>query len=538
MIDTAPAVRARRAGARIVRKEAVADWWFAGVVVLTAWWYMRASRGQSFLRDDWRVATRSLSLRDLFEPHNGHLSVVPLAIYRVLLGEYGMQTYTPERLLGSGSLLCLGVALYLLARHRAGAPLALVAAVSVLWLPTTTLTPFLANYHLALVGAVVCAAAMPSLDRRSDVATGLALSFALASSAVGVAVAAACAAHAALSRPRLSRWVAIAVPSLVWLWWWRTLGRPPRAPDRPPVVEAIGDVADGVFGSFAALTWGWWLGGAVLVAGWAALLVHRARADRESALTQLAWTAGLVVWWAGLVWSRPDAAHSFDTGRYEYVGAVLLLLSALPARPAAGLARPEVRWRLAAPAVAIVAIVVLVNHDELRDAVHTRVVGADRAEIVLYELAAATAPVEPTRRLPPEMARITVRDYRAKVVPRYGSPIDLNKSPDEALIERHGLRAPIVGPAPKDNPACASGPVSLQPGGEVTLHTGDRAATIRARRFGSSMHDVREVLPGRTAVVRFAAPTLLDDVPWLIDAPGACIIGPSDEGVRPTPRSP
>ena len=156
MIDTAPAVRARCAGARIVRKEAVADWWFAGVVVLTAWWYMRASRGQSFLRDDWRVATRSLSLRDLFEPHNGHLSVVPLAIYRVLLGEYGMQTYTPERLLGSGSLLCLGVALYLLARHRAGAPLALVAAVSVLWLPTTTLTPFLANYHLALVGAVVC----------------------------------------------------------------------------------------------------------------------------------------------------------------------------------------------------------------------------------------------------------------------------------------------------------------------------------------------------------------------------------------------
>ncbi len=116
-----------------------------------------------------------------------------------------------------------------------------------------------------------------------------------------------------------------------------------------------------------------------------------------------------------------------------------------------------------------------------------------------------------------------MRDYREKVVPRYGSPIDLSESPDEALIERHGLRAPIVGPAPQDNPACASGPASLHPGGEVTLHTGDRAATIRARRFGSSMHDVREVMPGRTAVVRFAAPMLFEDVPWVIEAQGACI---------------
>ena len=111
---------------------------FAAAVALTAWWYLRASRGISFLRDDWTVATRSLSFGDLFEPHAGHLSLVPLAIYRVMLGQFGMATYTPERLLGSTSLLCAGVALFLFARSRVGAPVALVAAVSVLWLPTTT----------------------------------------------------------------------------------------------------------------------------------------------------------------------------------------------------------------------------------------------------------------------------------------------------------------------------------------------------------------------------------------------------------------
>ena len=80
MIDLAPAPLDPTARARTFLKRTATDWVFAGVMVLTAWWYLRASRGQSFLRDDWRVATRSLSFRDLFEPHNDHLSVVPLAI--------------------------------------------------------------------------------------------------------------------------------------------------------------------------------------------------------------------------------------------------------------------------------------------------------------------------------------------------------------------------------------------------------------------------------------------------------------------------
>jgi hypothetical protein len=124
-----------------IRRVAAAEWLFTGVVAMTAWWYMRSSRGHSFFRDDWRVATRSLSLGDLFETHNGHLSLVPLAIYRVLLGEFGLHTYTPYRVLGSTSLLCLGVALFLLARSRVGAPFALVVAVSVLWLPMMGLRP-------------------------------------------------------------------------------------------------------------------------------------------------------------------------------------------------------------------------------------------------------------------------------------------------------------------------------------------------------------------------------------------------------------
>jgi hypothetical protein len=494
---------------------------FAGFIVMTASWYLRVSSGQSFLRDDWRVATRSLSFSDLFEPYNDHLSVVPLAIHRVLLGEFGLRTYTPYRLLGITSLICLGVALFLFARSRVGAPIALIVAASVLWLPMMRLTPFLANYHIAPACAVVCAAAMASVDRRSDIVLGSALAVALATLAVGVAVAAACAVHAVLFRPRPSRWIAVAVPSLLWVLWWRTLGNRPRPPNRPSILSTFDDAADGVFRSFAVLTADWWVGGAALLAGWVILFVHRVRNDRASALTQFAWTVGLVVWWGGLVWSRPGAADSFNTGRYAYVGAVLILLSALPASPVDRLRTARAGWLMAAPALLVAGAIVLVNHDELRDVIQGRVADAERAEIVLYELEQVEQ-VDPTRPLVPELARITVQDYR-QVVARYGSPIDPGQAPDEALIERHAVRAPIVGPAPSNDPPCAPGPVTLQLGDEMALHTRDEPAMVRARRFGSSMVDVRLIAAYRSAVVRFLGPTIVGHVPFVIDAPGACI---------------
>jgi hypothetical protein len=49
---------------RVPAEAVLAEWLFVGVIVVTAWWYLRVSRGQ-FLRDDWRVATRSLSFSDL-----------------------------------------------------------------------------------------------------------------------------------------------------------------------------------------------------------------------------------------------------------------------------------------------------------------------------------------------------------------------------------------------------------------------------------------------------------------------------------------
>jgi hypothetical protein len=504
------------------RKAAAADCLAIGVGVATTWWYVRVSRGHSFVFDDWLVAIRPTSFGDLFEPHNGHLSVVPLAIYRGLLGTFGFETFTPYRLLGISSLLTLGVALFALARNRVGAPLALVVAVSVLWLPTTTLTPFMANFHIALVCAVLCAASMPSVDLRSDVVVCLSLVVALATSGVGVALAAACAAHAALFRPRPRRWIAVGVPSLLWLWWWRTLGNRPRVADPPSLVSAVGDVVQGAFGSFGALTGGSWVGGLILAGGWLMLLVWRAGHDRTSTLTQLSWTLGLVVWWIGLVWSRPDAVDSANVGRYEYVGAVLILLSALPAAPLGWLRTTRAQWQLTVPAFLIIATIVVVNHDELRQSAFNRGMNGTKAERVLYELEQTVDPVEPSRRLTPELSGITAWDYYAKVVARYGSPIDRDDPPDQALIERHAVWVAITGTALEDDPICVDGPVTRRLGADVVLQTGDESAVVRARRFGQSMVKVQTVRANRSAIVGLSGPSIVD-VPWVIDAPGACI---------------
>jgi hypothetical protein len=57
----------------------------------------------------------------------------------------------------------------------------------------------------------------------------------------------------------------------------------------------------------------------------------------------------------------------------------------------------------------------------------------------------------------------------------------------------------------------------------MAFHTGDEPAMVRARRFGSSMEEVKLVAAHRSAIVRFPGPTIVEDVPWVIDAPGACI---------------
>jgi hypothetical protein len=489
---------------------------------LTGSYYFFLSARHSFLFDDWAMAVRSASI---LEPYNGHLSIVPIAVNQALLSTFGLVDPAPYYVLGISCLLLLATAVYLLVRQRIGEAPALVAAVIVLWAPAMNIAPALYfSFHLALVASVACAAAMPIASRRADVAIGVALGAAFATSGVSVAIAAACAVHAVLTGFRPGRWVAVAVPSLAWFVWWRLMGSGGAA---------IGDagtlargVLDGVLvtlgsylGGSALLGGGVLLAGAVLAAGWLTLLAARVRTDRASVATQVAWGVGLVVWWAGLILSRGDATDSPNTARYAYAGLVLILLSLLPASP-----RPlrsprglRVRWALVS-AVAVSALIVLANHASILVAAGNRDELSIRVARVMIELDAQ--PADPAMRLPPEMSNITVEQYRTAVA-RYGSPLRAMGSPDAELVARRAVGTQITGPSPGLSPPCPAA-VSLVSGQEAMLYTDAEPATLRARRFGPEFVDVRTLPPYRTVRVWVSGPSVVDR-PWSLYAPGACL---------------
>ena len=93
----------------------------AGLAVVAAVLIMHEGRGLNFFFDEWDFVLRQRSgVHSLFEPHVGHLSLVPIVIYRILLHTVGLAPYWPYRLVALVlHLVCVWL-LFVLARRRVG----------------------------------------------------------------------------------------------------------------------------------------------------------------------------------------------------------------------------------------------------------------------------------------------------------------------------------------------------------------------------------------------------------------------------------
>lgn len=511
-------LRRRARGGR--RRFELADLILALAVLASAAYYVRLARRHFFAYDDWGAAARPGRLGDLVEPFNGHLSVIPLVVYRSLFRVFGFEHYAPFRPLGIACLAALAVGLYLLARHRIGAWPALVVAVGVLWTHSLALTPFLFNFHLALLLGVVCAAALPSSSRAADGVVAAALTVALCTSAVGVAIAGACAAHAVLSGFRLRRWLAVAVPSLGWVLWWARFAVHDRN-TTGSLSDGARTVLDGGLGSFAAVVAGTFVGGAALAVGSACLLAWRTAHDRDAARMQVAWMAGVVVWWVGLVWSRENAASSLDTPRYEYVGAVFVLLSLIPTRPADRLRRRARHPAIAVLALASVLAVVAANQPSIRTGARDKGTISTWVRNVLVEVDQGPAVVPDSQVLPHFLYHLTAGELRA-LVDRRGRPMARSDDADAYLVSRAAIIIGAEVPAPDRGP-CLDQPGALRTGSDLLLHTDADPALVSARRFASRPIPARQVPAGTTVRIRLWGPSVATE-PWMITAPGGCLV--------------
>ena len=471
---------------------------------------MHAGRGLTFFYDEWDfiLHKRGISLATFLQPHGGEQpSVLPIAIYKVMLQVFGLGSYVPYRVLIG--LLHIGCALllYVYARARIGAWWALVPATLLLFLGSAwqdLLWPFQIGFLLSIACGMAMLIVLDAGPRRDWLAC-LLLVISLTSSALGFAFLAIAGIELALDPRRWSRAYVVAVPTvivaIIYLGWG---GNAPaqQLADAPHTVSyALDMAAAGAAGLMGeGLDWG----RPLLAAGIVVLATLAFR--RAPILPRVgALAAGAVVLWLLTGISRAEFQPPVppDTSRYIYPSAVLLLLFAVSViAPRPGSIRPAAAL-LAGVATALACVMgigALVDGGNGLRAVSTQL----RPELAALE--AARGHVDPSFGIDPQLAPgLTALSYY-EAVDAFGSPAptvaQVRRGPVEAQLFFDAALARALGVAPE--PATALRPAGTAP--HVELATGGQLSARGAcdvfRSAGSGAALDFTLPPGQGVSVR------------------------------------
>ena len=217
----------------------------------TLWWFS----------DDWNIITRYHD-GHLLEPFNGHLSVVPVAIFRVLYETVGLDHYGPYRAVGLACYVGFGAVLFAYARRQVPPLVAALGTLLLLWLSVAGFNvtfPFLVNFTIPLAATIAAWWLLEHDEPRRDVAAAVCVGVALASSGLGVVTAMAVATELAWRRAPVRRWLPHAVPVGQRTAWYRGWSETTAEPD------SVGQVLHYARHELAATFWA--LGGTNRVVG-------------------------------------------------------------------------------------------------------------------------------------------------------------------------------------------------------------------------------------------------------------------------------
>jgi hypothetical protein len=304
--------------------------WFAlgGFAVAAAALFDHLGRGRTFFFDEWTFVLdrRGHHLATYLEPHNGHLSAIPVAAYQVMMAAFGAH-HRPYRWVDIAVHL-IGVALlHLLLRRRVSAPIALAASVVYLFLGSAwqnLLWPF----QIGFLGSIAFGLGALALSERPasvarDVGVGSLLLLALACSGLGVPLVVGTAVLLAMRGRRLADALVIAAPTAVYGIWYVLYGESQANPANLPIVPnyvlaSAGGAVAGLAGIGQQL--GTFLAGAIA----ALLAVDGLRRRRLPARTGAALaTAG--AFWVLTALSR-GALGEPTASRYLTLGGLCVLL--------------------------------------------------------------------------------------------------------------------------------------------------------------------------------------------------------------------
>ena len=105
------------------------------IALLAGAWLMYETRGTTLWFDEWLWALQYRDgLHTFIAPHNGHPTLVPFTIYRLLFATVGIDHSAPYRVVGIAGHLLVVALLYVYSARRAGAAVGFLAAGSILLL--------------------------------------------------------------------------------------------------------------------------------------------------------------------------------------------------------------------------------------------------------------------------------------------------------------------------------------------------------------------------------------------------------------------
>jgi hypothetical protein len=530
--------------------------WFALMVLLVAAgaFVYHETRGTTLWFDEWQWALdrRGSNLDTFLDPHNGHLSLVPVAIYKLLFATAGLGDYRPYRVVVIVAHLICVLLVFVYARRRVNGLVALLAAALLLFFGPgwqDILWPFQVGWLVSLAAGVGALLMLDRADRLGDVAACVLLGLSLASSSIGIPIALGLAVDVLWGRRRWRDTWTVAAPVALYALWWLPY-HDTSTFRRHNLLVTPGFVADAAAGAVAALAG---LGGSAVPDGGGTLL-EWGRPLGVAAATALAWQLArsrpipprvvalltmVLSFWTLTGVSRAQISPPYAS-RYLYVGALLVVLLAVEVARGAPLS-----WPVGVLLVLAVIGAIVSNVGALRDgATYLRAAArSTTADLGALELArplvgrdsvARAFPGYPflvLRAGPYFAAQRTLGSPAATPAEIATEPEDARRVADAELISIHqvGLRPSRPGLRSGAKPAVdgvTAGAVSgdgacvrfrpagvtaanagndldliLPPGGIVVTAEGG-PATVSVRRFADEYQPVAKLAASATAMLR------------------------------------
>jgi hypothetical protein len=451
----------------------------------------------TFFIDDWDLLLhrRGFSTDVFLDPHARHLIVGPTALWKAIQATFGMDSQLPYAIASTTCFLASVVLLFVYLRARVGDWLALAGVLPLLFMGTAyedLLNVFQICYFGSMALGLGALLAFERGERRGDVLACLLLIGSLAFAEIAFAFAAACAVLVALDRGPWRRLWVVVVPAVAYLLWYTGWGESgPSSLSFDNVATSPAYVLDGFASSLASL---FGIGTPILLGGnggldWGRSLLVALGAvavwglvghpqARSRVLIPLA--AGLAFWL--LTAANAGLGRPPDASRYQYVGAVFLLMMA--ADYVAGQLpgwRPDWRsWRVLVPVFFVAALATGANLSTLHDSynAYRTATAIVRSDLAALEISRDQA--DPGFVLTPENSGFEYFGYVVagpylSAADKFGSPAyseaQLAGAPESARVAADKVFAAALGlrlePLSTLPPAGATAPQLLGPSGAL-----------------------------------------------------------------------